>query len=753
MTGSPGVSDVSCGWWGIDVAGYLLTQLDAFAGRSAPQELDPQAVVNWIRENEMKWAPGASDPASTIPWSRLQNCQNDGKLVDLVIGQAADELNASLRSGSIEKDSRFLAARRLIPLSTLHAYGLDSAIALPPHNAPLADGHVHQGAALPLEVTLRWVALSTNSLPRSCPALMLEDTAKRRFNPQPLLLLLRNLITRPLLIDDEFIGLAVSAAIDSGDAWSKFNAKAAFEVADVSEPLSMTDIGAEKKLAFGAWTELRRISRLRVEAVLLGAITQRRAGLDSFVQLFEQFSELRRGRLPKPKYIQVSIDTHARQSNFRLRRLELRLGERTADADSRHNQNSLERTYADAFAGYAAQIRGKDLPIRVTFPLSLIKSPARDTEGSEHWRFDPGGICRLTESMLDLLEKHQSARPFIDGIDVAGLETAEPNWLFACAFQRFAAATASYNPPPSCRFHAGESQWTPLHGLRRIGEFMSFKLPHGTPIRVGHGLALDSIDWRRLGEQPLDELLDDLVWVRSRLKAMSCAIETERQVERLILDLRRIVYLTETARVASADELVDAYESRFDLDSLLRISFLNADRGRLSFPDCKPAPRKGTRSKLLVAHLSKGGVCSQTVEAALQNEPSLSRLTISDIQTTLLELYDLLAPEVVDDLRWSSVVVEACPTSNVLAGGVPGYARHPMRSFVRSGLLTTINTDDPSIFHSWLPDEYAHAEQMMAVSKRDIERSRELSMRVVAPGLEGIQIDLALADAIRSLNS
>jgi len=142
-----------------------------------------------------------------------------------------------------------------------------------------------------------------------------------------------------------------------------------------------------------------------------------------------------------------------------------------------------------------------------------------------------------------------------------------------------------------------------------------------------------------------------------------------------------------------------------------------------------------------------------TVAAALESGQVLPAWTVFDLHATLLELYELLVPEIIDDLRWGGAVVEACPTSNVLAGGVRGYARHPMRMFVEAGVLTTINTDDPSVFHSWMHDEIAHAEHTMTVPSRSIARSRELSLRVVAPGLKDIDIHVALNAAISSLEA
>ena len=168
----------SDGWWAIDVAGYLLTRLEALPGDNAsPPALDADVVVAWIRRNELTWAPGTADPASEIPWSRLHAFQSEADLVEYVLSEAAAELGARAAVPGSEDDARFLALRRLIPVSSLYAYGLA------PHapiglDGDVADGHVHQGAALPFEVTLRWVAMSMKSIEPPDVNLALRDTMK-----------------------------------------------------------------------------------------------------------------------------------------------------------------------------------------------------------------------------------------------------------------------------------------------------------------------------------------------------------------------------------------------------------------------------------------------------------------------------------------------------------------------------------------------------------------------------------------------
>ncbi len=726
------------GWWAIDVAGYLLTRVDGLSPGTGV--LDADEVVAWIRANELAWSPGAIDPTGTIPWGGLAS-GDDAALVEAVLGHAVDELAAP------HADARVLAARRLLPTSTLRAYGLATP-ATGFQSEVFADGHVHQGAALPFEVTLRWVATSLTSIGQPDPACMLTDTAGRSLDPFPLLLLLRNLVERPQKVDERFLGMALASAVEGGDASDRFNAAGAFDRPFDGEPLTIAQIEDEKHRARQGQHPLQRVARLRVEAIVLGAVTQRKAGLDVFVDLFERFASMRRGHFPKAKYYEKSIAMHAAQSGHSLRRLELRLGERINPG--RCSQQALEAEYEKALLGYRAEVGNEPKPIAVTFPLGLVKSP-RSPGPSDHWRFDASGIYDTVGALLATLRSHPRLRAFVDGIDVCGFELGEPNWLFAGAFEQFAKETADWAPRPACRFHAGEWHWTSLHGLRRIGEFVQFPLPIGTPRRIGHGLALASDDWDRLCEQPLHELLDDLVWARDRLAPLDVPVGTLRLVERMVIDLRGVVYREPLAAGATVDELMSSYRARFDASALERISFLHRVMGKLEFPDRPPTPRSDRPSQLLVAQLRRDAVREVTLADAIEGQTLLPGWSIPTVQSALAELYGLLAPEVIDDVRWGGVVIEACPTSNVLAGGVRGYRRHPMRQLIDAGVLTTINTDDPSIFHAWMRDEIRHAEGEMGVSPRAVHRARDLGLSVVAPALSGIDVRAALDDALKSL--
>ena len=60
---------------------------------------------------------------------------------------------------------------------------------------------------------------------------------------------------------------------------------------------------------------------------------------------------------------------------------------------------------------------------------------------------------------------------------------------------------------------------------------------------------------------------------------------------------------------------------------------------------------------------------------------------------------------VLDVIKQKQIVIETCPTSNLLIGGIPSIECHPFRKFYESGQNIAICTDDPGIFNRTLADE------------------------------------------------
>lgn len=60
-------------------------------------------------------------------------------------------------------------------------------------------------------------------------------------------------------------------------------------------------------------------------------------------------------------------------------------------------------------------------------------------------------------------------------------------------------------------------------------------------------------------------------------------------------------------------------------------------------------------------------------------------------------------------LRERGVVLDICPTSNLLTGAVSSWQEHPLPRLKAAGVALTINSDDPTFFHTTLTEEYRRA--------------------------------------------
>jgi aminodeoxyfutalosine deaminase len=70
-------------------------------------------------------------------------------------------------------------------------------------------------------------------------------------------------------------------------------------------------------------------------------------------------------------------------------------------------------------------------------------------------------------------------------------------------------------------------------------------------------------------------------------------------------------------------------------------------------------------------------------------------------------------PELVAYLAERRIPLEVSPTSNVRTRAVPSLAEHPLPALVESGVLVTINSDDPPMFGTTLNQEYAVAARLL----------------------------------------
>jgi len=87
-------------------------------------------------------------------------------------------------------------------------------------------------------------------------------------------------------------------------------------------------------------------------------------------------------------------------------------------------------------------------------------------------------------------------------------------------------------------------------------------------------------------------------------------------------------------------------------------------------------------------------------------------------------------PRLLEAIRERGIGIESCPTSNVQTSVVPGYAQHPLKTFVEQNLLVTLNTDDPGISNITLAHEFRVAREEIGLSPADLAQIKENARRV-----------------------
>jgi adenosine deaminase len=82
--------------------------------------------------------------------------------------------------------------------------------------------------------------------------------------------------------------------------------------------------------------------------------------------------------------------------------------------------------------------------------------------------------------------------------------------------------------------------------------------------------------------------------------------------------------------------------------------------------------------------------------------------------------------ELVAELAERRIVLECCPTSNVVLGVFPAYEQHPLPRLLEAGVRVTLGSDDPPYFGASVGGEYAICRERFGfddAALRDITRT------------------------------
>jgi adenosine deaminase len=88
-------------------------------------------------------------------------------------------------------------------------------------------------------------------------------------------------------------------------------------------------------------------------------------------------------------------------------------------------------------------------------------------------------------------------------------------------------------------------------------------------------------------------------------------------------------------------------------------------------------------------------------------------------------------PELVKEIAKKGIVLEVCPTSNVVLKFFRDFASHPMNALRAAGVKVTINSDDPSLFGTSIGREYEIAEKHFGIKP---EQQLEITRTAIEAG-------------------
>jgi adenosine deaminase len=77
-------------------------------------------------------------------------------------------------------------------------------------------------------------------------------------------------------------------------------------------------------------------------------------------------------------------------------------------------------------------------------------------------------------------------------------------------------------------------------------------------------------------------------------------------------------------------------------------------------------------------------------------------------------------PALVSEIAARGMVLDTCPTSNVVLGVFPSYAEHPLPALRDAGVKVTLGSDDPPYFGATIEGEYEVCAQHMGFGEEDL---------------------------------
>jgi adenosine deaminase len=95
-------------------------------------------------------------------------------------------------------------------------------------------------------------------------------------------------------------------------------------------------------------------------------------------------------------------------------------------------------------------------------------------------------------------------------------------------------------------------------------------------------------------------------------------------------------------------------------------------------------------------------------------------------------------PDLVRELAERQIVLEVCPTSNVVLGVFPSYEDHPLGALRAAGIPVTLGSDDPPYFGTTIGREYELAHERLGCTLEDLGTITETALNAAFSDIEGV---------------
>jgi adenosine deaminase len=96
-------------------------------------------------------------------------------------------------------------------------------------------------------------------------------------------------------------------------------------------------------------------------------------------------------------------------------------------------------------------------------------------------------------------------------------------------------------------------------------------------------------------------------------------------------------------------------------------------------------------------------------------------------------------PALVEELAERRIVLEVCPTSNVVLGVFGSYAEHPLPALRAAGVPVTLGSDDPPYFDTTIGREYEVAHRRLGCSLDDLRDMTRTALDAAFGGPETVR--------------